>query len=57
MADPVRWLMHMSRWARKPPSQRKVLLVIGVIVLCLALYGLEKAGAWPDWAQAERLRR
>ncbi|MWD29486.1 hypothetical protein E0K89_018565 [Aquicoccus sp. SCR17] len=50
------WFLRMSRWARNPPSWRKVLLVLAVIALCLALYAVERWIGWPDWMTAERLR-
>ncbi len=51
--DP-RWLMQAKRWARNPPSRRKVFAVLGIVAVCAGLYGLEQAGLLPDWMQAER---
>lgn len=48
------WFLRMKRWAQNPPSTRRIMLVFGVIVFCLALYGLERAGVLPDWMQADR---
>ena len=45
----MKWLIRMAGWARNPPSPGRVKLVIGVIVLCLALYGVEQIWGWPDW--------
>jgi hypothetical protein len=42
------WLLRMARWARHPPSARHVMLVAVVVVLGLALAGLERAGLWPE---------
>lgn len=53
----MRWLLRMSRWARNPPSEKRVIFVFSVIVLCLALFGIEKMGWWPDWATATKLQR
>ncbi|MCB1310371.1 MAG: hypothetical protein KDK29_00115 [Sedimentitalea sp.] len=53
----MHWLLRMSRWARNPPSERRVLMVLAVILACLAVVGAERAGLWPDWATAERMRR
>lgn len=50
------WLIRASRWARNPPSARRVALVLGVIALALALVGLEHFGLWPEWATLERGR-
>lgn len=40
--------LRMARWARTPPSRRRVLLVAVVIGACLALAGLEWAGLVPE---------
>jgi hypothetical protein len=45
----LRWMLRMARWSRRPPSQRKVMLVLGVLVACLALAALPHFGLWPDW--------
>jgi hypothetical protein len=51
-----RWFLRMARWVRHPPSPARIKLVVAVIVLGLVIVGLEKAGFWPDWATAQRLR-
>ncbi|MDB5660855.1 MAG: hypothetical protein JWS10_3470 [Cypionkella sp.] len=43
------WLMRMARWARHPPSPGRVKLVLGVVVVCLVLFGIEHFWGWPDW--------
>lgn len=48
--------MRMARWVRHPPSPARIKLVVAVIILGLVIVGLEKAGVWPDWATAQRLR-
>jgi hypothetical protein len=50
------WLLRMSRWARNPPSAKRIKLVFGIIAVCLMLVGLEALGLWPDWATATRMR-
>ncbi|MEL7099042.1 MAG: hypothetical protein AAGM84_09460 [Pseudomonadota bacterium] len=52
----MRWLLMMSRWARNPPSDRRVALVFGAVALALVIWGIETLGYWPDWATAERVR-
>mgnify|MGYP006296464921 CR=1 FL=1 len=47
--DPIRWLLRMSQWSRHPPAGWRVKLMIGVLILCLGLAGLQKLGLWPDW--------
>lgn len=51
-----RHFLRMSKWARNPPSARRVKLVLAVIALCLVLYAVERLVGWPDWARAGRLR-
>jgi hypothetical protein len=50
------WFLRMSRWVRRPPSQRRLLLVAVVIALVVAIWALERWGLWPDWATTQRLR-
>ncbi|MCR9125835.1 MAG: hypothetical protein NXH82_06870 [Rhodobacteraceae bacterium] len=50
------WLLRMAQWARNPPSARQVLLAFAVIAVCLVLFGLERFGYWPDWAQTQPMR-
>lgn len=42
------WLMRMYQWAKNPPSANKVKLVLLVVALCFALWGLEMLGLWPQ---------
>jgi hypothetical protein len=42
------WLLRASRWARNPPSARRVWLVLGVIAACLLLAGAERLFGGPD---------
>ncbi len=43
-----RFLLRMSRWARNPPSERRVALLLGVLAACLVIAALNWAGLWPD---------
>lgn len=47
------WLLRMARWARKPPSAAHVRLVLGVVAICLALYGIEHFFGWPEFLTLE----
>ena len=51
----MHWLLRMAMWARKPPSARRVVLVLIVIALCLGLYAIERWIGWPDWLTAHNL--
>ena len=48
-----RWLFRMARWAHRPPGMRRVLLVLGIVMLCLAILGIERFIGWPDWMTIE----
>lgn len=47
--DPFRWLLRAKRWAQNPPSEKRVILVIGVILACLALFAADRWIGLPDW--------
>tara|TARA_R110002124_G_scaffold90409_1_gene230536 strand:- start:291 stop:464 length:174 start_codon:yes stop_codon:yes gene_type:complete len=51
------WLLRMSRWARHPPSLKRVKLVFGIVVIALVIVGIEWMGWWPKWATAEKIPR
>ncbi|WP_377505583.1 hypothetical protein [Octadecabacter sp. R77987] len=46
----------MARWAKRPPSQQRVILVIAVIVICLVIAGIERWIGFPDWMAVESSR-
>ncbi len=49
------WFLRMARWARHPPSARRVILVLSVIAICLALFGYEYFFGWPEWLTPNRV--
>ncbi len=51
------WWLRMAKWARHPPSDKRIKLVAAVILICLLLLGIEWLGYWPDWARAQRTWR
>ena len=53
----LRHLLRMSKWARNPPSEKRVKLVIGIVVICLILFAIERWIGVPEWLQMERMRR
>ncbi len=53
--DP-RWLLRASRWARNPPSAKRVYLVLGVVAICLLLFAIERLFGWPAWLTPTRAR-
>ena len=44
----LRQYLRMARWARRPPSLRRVVLVFSIVAVCLALVGLERLGVFPE---------
>ncbi len=53
----LRWLLRMSRWARHPPSQKRVVLFLVVLGVCLLLFGFERLFGWPDWLTLQNMPR
>ncbi|UWQ12999.1 hypothetical protein K3556_08410 [Aliiroseovarius sp. M344] len=51
-----RWLFRAAKWARNPPSAKRVKLVFAVVAICLVLVAIEKLFGMPEWMQIERLR-
>ena len=44
----LNWYLRMAKWARRPPSPSRVKLVLGVVAICLALWGIEQIWGWPE---------
>lgn len=53
----LRHLWRMARWARNPPSEGRVKLVLGVIAVCVVIVLLERLVGFPDWLVPQRLPR
>jgi hypothetical protein len=49
------WLVRAKRWARHPPSEGRVKLVLAVVAVCLLIAGLELAFGWHDWLTPNRI--
>ncbi|MCP3972276.1 MAG: hypothetical protein GY717_18530 [Rhodobacteraceae bacterium] len=49
------WLLRMARWAKRPPSEARVKLVLGIIALCLLLVTVEWFFGWPDLLTPNRV--
>ncbi|WP_395540112.1 hypothetical protein [Neotabrizicola sp. sgz301269] len=45
----TRLLIRAKRWAAHPPSERMVVMVLGIVALALLLAGIEWFWGWPDW--------
>jgi hypothetical protein len=46
-----------KRWAQNPPSMGKVKFVAAIVLLCIALYAIERIWGWPDWLTPDRVQR
>jgi hypothetical protein len=51
-----RHFIRMARWARKPPSERRVKFVFAIIALCLIIAGVEALFGWPEALTVNSLR-
>jgi len=52
-----RWLLRMAKLAHRPPGEKRVLLVLGIVVLCVAVFAVERYVGWPEWMTTEPARR
>lgn len=42
------WFLRMAKWARNPPSWRRVVAWAAVIALCLGVVAFELIFGWPE---------
>jgi hypothetical protein len=49
------WMIRAKRWAQRPPSEKRVKFIFGVVALCLMIAGYEWIFGWPDWLSVNRL--
>lgn len=49
----MRQAFRMAKWARSPPGEKQVKLFFIVVLICLALFGVERLFGWPDWLTME----
>lgn len=50
------WFLRMAKWARHPPSAKRVKLVLAVIALCLILFAIERWVGWPEALTVQKMR-
>ena len=48
-----RHFLRMAKWARNPPSEKRLILIAIVIAVCLVVFGLERLFGWPDWLSVD----
>jgi len=53
----MRHFLRMAKWARNPPSEKQVKLVLFVLVVCLLLFGYERLFGWPEWLTIKKAPR
>ena len=51
------WLLRAARIARRPPSNKRLILIAVVMAIVLVLYGIEQLWGWPEWLTPERVNR
>lgn len=44
-----RWMLRAVKWARNPPSPKRVKFVFGIIAVCIIIYLVERYIGLPDW--------
>ncbi|MDJ0859346.1 MAG: hypothetical protein QNI90_10160 [Dinoroseobacter sp.] len=50
------WLMRMSRWARNPPSEKRVKYMLLIVAACLTLWAIEQFFGWPEALTPNQVR-
>ncbi|MBT8408807.1 MAG: hypothetical protein KJN93_04195 [Alphaproteobacteria bacterium] len=48
MRFPIGFL-RMAKWARRPPSEARVKLVLAILLVCALLWGAEQIFGFPQW--------
>ena len=48
-----RWLFRMAKWAHRPPSMARVILVLSIVAVCLLVFAIEYFFGWPEWMTIE----
>ena len=49
-----RHFLRMAKWAKNPPSDKRVKLVFGLIIAALIIAGVERYVGWPDFLTLEK---
>ena len=48
-----RHLLRMAKWAKHPPSEKRVKFFFAIVLICVAIYAVERWIGWPDWMTLE----
>jgi hypothetical protein len=48
-----RHFLRMAKWAHRPPGEKRVKLVLAVIAIALAIWGLERVFGSPEWMRID----
>ena len=51
------WFLRMAKWAKHPPSEGRVKLVLAIVAVCLLLAAIEWWFGWPDWLTPNQVPR
>lgn len=49
-------LLRMAKWARHPPSEARVKMVLAIVAVCLSVFAVERWVGWPDWMTVDAVR-
>ncbi|PTN02657.1 hypothetical protein C8N32_10527 [Rhodovulum imhoffii] len=52
-----RWLLRAKRWAQNPPSEGRVKFIAAIILLCAALFAIDRLVGWPQWLTPNQVPR
>ncbi|PRY80578.1 hypothetical protein CLV80_101433 [Yoonia maritima] len=53
----IRFLLRAKRMAARPPSEAMFKMVVGIVLLCAILYGIERFIGWPEWLTPNEIKR
>ncbi|WP_371224171.1 hypothetical protein [Roseovarius sp. 2305UL8-3] len=48
-----RWLFKMKRWVQNPPSEKRVILVLSIVAICIVVAMIEHFIGWPELLSME----
>ena len=53
--DLTRLLFRLAQWQRRPPSRRRVYILLVVLAIAFVLLGIERLFGWPEALTTERV--
>lgn len=49
-----KFLMRLTRVARSRPTERKFWVMVVIVAIVFAVFGIERLIGWPDWMTIDR---